>query len=178
MGLSKREKNKSLWHVPHLAQRTIPYMCCGKECAILRAEEGGNSFMMLHVVLNLKAFALLFSTLTSWLLQVKAVRSLYHSDIPSILYPSQACGYEEDTRGVLRRQKPPAQDSNLGPTYYRPLLVSMCTSPTFVSVHTFLERKTSSVWDEGCVVSEKDVAELFDCAVVLLPVSNAWLGVR
>lgn len=96
--------------------------------------------MMPHVVLDLKAFALLFSTLISWSLQVKAVRSLHHSDIPSILYPTQACGYEEDTRGVLRKQKPPAQDSTLGPTYYRSLLVSMGTSPTFVSVPFSNER--------------------------------------
>lgn len=139
-GFIKEGKKRSLQHVPHLAKRTIPYMCCGKECAILRAQEGGNSFMMPHVVLDLKAFALLFSTLTSGSLQVKAVRSLHHSDIPSILYPTQACGYEEDTRRVLRKQKPPAQDSTLGPNYYRFLLVSMGTSPTFVSVPFSNER--------------------------------------
>ncbi|CAG08419.1 unnamed protein product [Tetraodon nigroviridis] len=67
--------------------------------------------------------------------KVKAARLLHQSDIPSIPYPGQACGYEEDALGVLRRQEPPPRDTTLGPAFYRPPLSEMISAEKYKGVH-------------------------------------------
>uniref|UniRef100_H3DEE5 Sperm tail PG-rich repeat containing 2 n=1 Tax=Tetraodon nigroviridis TaxID=99883 RepID=H3DEE5_TETNG len=57
------------------------------------------------------------------------------TDIPSIPYPGQACGYEEDALGVLRRQEPPPRDTTLGPAFYRPPLSEMISAEKYKGVH-------------------------------------------
>ena len=54
-------------------------------------------------------------------------RIKYHrkADAPSIPYPGQAYGYEENDDGTLRKQDAPDNDVTMGPAFYNVTDVSM-----------------------------------------------------
>ncbi|KAM6958771.1 sperm-tail PG-rich repeat-containing protein 2 [Aplochiton taeniatus] len=68
------------------------------------------------------------------------LRLVQYADIPSIPSPGQAYGYEENTRGLLCKQRPPPGDTSLGPAFYNPLLAEKCSSQKYKGI--CFERRT------------------------------------
>jgi hypothetical protein len=54
---------------------------------------------------------------------------------PSIPFPGQAYGFEENEDGTLRRQEPPPRDSTLGPAFYAPPLEDTMATKKYKGIH-------------------------------------------
>ncbi|XP_077377403.1 sperm-tail PG-rich repeat-containing protein 2 [Festucalex cinctus] len=70
-------------------------------------------------------------------------------DVPSIPSPGQACGYEEDALGVLRKQEPPHRDTTLGPAYYSPLSAEKTYKYKGIHFSNMTARRDPVARDEG-----------------------------
>ncbi|XP_041956229.1 sperm-tail PG-rich repeat-containing protein 2 [Alosa sapidissima] len=63
------------------------------------------------------------------------IKFIQQSDIPSIPFPGQSYGYEENDQGLLCKQAPPDRDDTLGPAFYNPLKAENTSSLKYKGIH-------------------------------------------
>ncbi|CAH1795521.1 unnamed protein product [Owenia fusiformis] len=56
-------------------------------------------------------------------------------DAPSIPFPGQSYGFEENEDGTLKKQDPPNKDKSMGPAFYNPAQEDTRTTKTYKGVH-------------------------------------------